>query len=159
MAKISNIMVKQLPEQHMLTVRKTIDFFKEYSEFMGTTINNILSIIEENKTLPSSGPIVCFHNIELEALDVEIGFEIAKPINAQSPIEALVIPSRTVAITIDRGPYEKQDPTLELLMNWIPENGYKAVGGIYYHYLNGVEQPQEEYLTQMYIPVEKVHYS
>ncbi|WP_301629260.1 GyrI-like domain-containing protein [Paenibacillus apis] len=39
-------------------------------------------------------------------------------------------------------------------MKWIPEHGFVAKSGIYYHYLNDEEQPQNEYLTEMYIPVE-----
>lgn len=29
MARIAEIMIKQLPEQHMLTIRRTINFFEE----------------------------------------------------------------------------------------------------------------------------------
>lgn len=156
MAKISEIMVRQLPEQHMLTVRKTIDFFAQYADLMGIAITNILSQIEENSMFPSSGPIVCFHNIELENLDVEIGFRVARPVEVKGDVVAKTLPSQIVAVTIDRGPYEKQDPTLEELMNWVPKHGYEAAGGIYYHYLNGEDQPQSEYLTEMFIPVRKM---
>ena len=40
-------------------------------------------------------------------------------------------------------------------MKWVPEHGYEAVGGIYYHYLNGEDQPESEYLTEMSIPIQK----
>ncbi len=156
MARISEITVRQLPEQHMLTLRKTIDFFSEYADFMGNAIGGILPLIAERGVFPSSGPIVCFHNMELEALDVEIGFQIARPVEGNGDITSKTLPSHTIAVTIDRGPYEKQDPTLEELMNWIPEHDFETAGGIYYHYLNGEEQPQSEYLTEMYIPVNKL---
>ncbi len=155
MARISRIMIKQLPERHMLTVRKTIDFFTEYSDFMNEAIGAILPLIEENDAFASSGPIVCFHNMELETLDVEIGFQTAQRIKAKGDVRAQVLPLRTVVVTMDRGPYEKQDDTLEDLMAWIPEHGYAVDGGIYYHYLNGEDQPPNEYLTEMYIPVIK----
>lgn len=116
-------------------------------------MNSILSLIEESGALPSSGPIVCFRNMELETLDVKIGFETARSIPVKDPVQASMIPVRTVATTIDRGPYEKQDSTLEALLRWIPEHGYEAAGGIYYHYLNDEQQPESEYLTQMFIPV------
>ncbi|MBO0452652.1 GyrI-like domain-containing protein [Candidatus Enterococcus murrayae] len=155
MTRIADIMLKQLPEQHMLTHRKTINFFAEYADFMGETINDILQLIEENKALPSSGPIVCFHNIDLEKLDVEIGFATPRSIEAKDEIRSLTHPIRTVALTIDRGPYEKQDPTLEELMQWVPDHDYQAIGGIYYHYLNGEEQSENDYLTEMYLPIKK----
>ncbi len=160
MARVSKIMVKQLPEQHMLTIRKTIDFFVEYSDFMGDAVGGILRLVEEVGAFPSSGPIVCFHNVELETLDVEVGFQVVRPtfctvaqIEAKGDVMAQTVPVRTIAATLDRGPYEQQDPTLEELMKWIPEQGYEPEGGIYYHYLNGEEQSPSEYLTEMYIPV------
>lgn len=153
MSRISDIMIRQLPELHLLSVRRTIDFFSEYSGFLGNAIGEILPIIETNGAFPGSGLIVCFHNMELEALDVEAGFAVARPIESRGNVKATRLPSRTVAMTIDRGPYEKQDPTLEALTKWIPANGYESAGGIYYHYLNGEDQPQCEYLTEMSIPV------
>lgn len=156
MTRIADIMLKQLPEQPMLTLRKTINFFEDYANFMGEAINSILQLIEENNALPSSGPIVCFHNIDLEKLDVEIGFATPRVFEDKDEIKSLTQPIRTIALTIDRGPYEKQDPTLETLMKWISDHGYEAVGGIYYHYLNNEEQSENEYLTEMSIPVEKM---
>lgn len=155
MARVSEIMVKQFPEQRMLTMRKTIHFYTEYSDFIGTAINSILPLIEESGAFPSSGLVVCFHNIDLEALDVEIGFQIAQPIEAKGDVTVQILLGCIAAVTIDRGPYEKQDPTLEELMKWIPEHGYEPDGGIYYYYLNGEDQPENEYLTEMRIPVKR----
>ncbi|MDU5336409.1 GyrI-like domain-containing protein [Enterococcus sp.] len=157
MTKIAAITVKQLPEQHLLTIRKTIAFFEEYAEFMGNAVDIIQRQIEKNGALPSSGPIVCFHNIDLDELDVEIGFVTPRRIDATDETHSVTLPIRTIATTIDRGTYEKQDPTLEALMKWIPEHGYETTGGIYYHYLNGEDQPQNEFLTEMYIPVKKLN--
>lgn len=156
MCRISKITLKQLPETNVLSIRKTIDFFKEYSDFMENAGREILALIEGKNILPSSGPIVCFHNIELETLDVEIGYEIALPVEPEGDVTEHILPSRIVATTIDRGPYEKQDATLDELIKWIPENGFAADGGIFYHYLNDEEQPENEYLTEMYIPVNKL---
>ncbi|MDT2523098.1 GyrI-like domain-containing protein [Enterococcus raffinosus] len=153
MARIAEIMIKQLPEQHMLTIRRTINFFEEYTDFMGEAIRTILQHIEENEAWPSSGPIVCFYNMDLENLAVEIGFVTPRPIEPSNAVQSVTLPIRKVALTIDRGPYEEQDPTLEALMKWIPEHGYEACGGIYYHYLNGEDQPEQEYLTEMFLPI------
>lgn len=154
MSRVSKITLKQRPERNMLSIRKTIHFMREYSDFMAKASRDILVLIEEKKTLPSSGPIVCFHNVELESLDVEVSYETALPVEPRGDVTAHIVPSCTVVTTIDRGPYEMQDATLDELMKWIPEHGFVANGGIYYHYLNDEEQPQNEYLTEMYIPVE-----
>ncbi|WP_321386953.1 GyrI-like domain-containing protein [uncultured Enterococcus sp.] len=156
MTRISKIQVKQVRETEMLVVRRTIDFFTEYGDFMEEALDKMAVVLEENQLLSASGPIVCFHNIDLAALDVSIGLEVALPIQlAESEVRCVTIPSRLIAVTIDRGPYEVQDPTMEALLAWINEHGYTADGGIYYRYLNDEEQPPEEYLTEMYVPVAK----
>lgn len=156
MTRISKIRVKQLPEKHQLTIRRTIDFFSEYSEMMGDALDQINGILTANQLLSASGPIVCFHNVDLAALDVEIGLEIPCFVSLKEGTEAryTLVPSQKVAITIDRGPYEEQDPTLEALMAWISEQGYTMRGGIYYHYLNDEEQSPADYLTEMYCPIQ-----
>ncbi len=162
MSRISQITLTQQPMVHTLAIRKTINFTQEFAAFAGYSFDKIAKYLNNANELFGGAPIVCFHNVDLdyndetwERLDVEIGFPIASPISGKEDITANTIPSQKVVSAIDLGPYEKQDPTLEELMAWIPQHGYEACGGIFYHYLNGEDQPQSEYLTQMYIPVKK----
>lgn len=155
MAQVSNITIQQQPERYFVSIRKNIHFFNEYADFLGKSIHTLLPMIEKNNTYPSSGLTVCFHNMELENLDVEVGYVVASQLEINGDVSLTKQPSRSIVLAIDRGPYEKQDPTLEALMQWINNHGYEMDGGIYYHYLNGEEQAVEEYLTQMYIPIVK----
>ncbi|MFV0401621.1 MAG: GyrI-like domain-containing protein [Oscillospiraceae bacterium] len=153
MARIATIAIKQEPEHHTLTIRKTIDFMKEYSDFAGQALAQTGSYLDNMDLFPMSGPLVCFHNTELEALDVEMGWQITQPVEDKGDMSCTMVPSRRVASTIDLGPYEEQDPTLIDLFEWIKENGYEAQGPVYYCYLNDTERPESEYLTQMSIPI------
>lgn len=155
MTRVSKMMEKRLPEMQMLSLRRTINFFEEYSDFVGEAVTEISQLLAEAGSFPSSGPIVCFHTIDLEKLDVEIGFQVAETIAGTETITAASLPARTVVSTIDLGPYEQSDPVMEELLNWIPANGYQQAGGIYYHYLNDNERPEAELLTEMYIPIKK----
>ena len=155
MTRISTIMEKKMPEMQLLTLRRTIHFFEEYSDFVGEAVTKISQLIEKADSFPSSGPIVCFHNIDLEKLDVEIGFQVVESIAGTETINEVTIPARTVVTAIDLGPYEQSDPVMEELLNWIPANGYHQAGGIYYHYLNDNERPEAELLTEIYIPITK----
>lgn len=153
MTRISQILEKKLPEIQLLTLRRTIHFFEEYSEFVGEAVTKISQVLKKADSFPSSGPIVCFHNVDLEALDVEIGFQVAETIRETETINAVTLPACTVVTAIDLGPYEQSDPVMEELLNWIPANGYQQAGGIYYHYLNDNERPDTELLTEIYIPI------
>ena len=114
---------------------------------------NGLSHLDSLGELPADAPIVCFHNMDLEKLDVEIGFPVAYSLDGKDDIIVKVIPTQKVVTTIDLGAYEKQDPTLEELFGWIHSNGYEMQGEIYYQYLNDTERPVDQLLTKMIVPV------
>lgn len=100
-----------------------------------------------------SGPIVCFHNQELETLDVEMGWQIAQKIENKANMLCKMVPTRKVITAIDMGPYEKQDPTLMDIFEWLNDNELEAEGPIFYCYLNDTGRPEAEYLTKMSIPI------
>ncbi|MDH6364666.1 effector-binding domain-containing protein [Enterococcus sp. PF1-24] len=76
-------------------------------------------------------------------------------VKSEGPLQLITHSQQLIAVTIDQGPYEAQDSTLEALMAWISANDLKASGGIYYHYLNDDQRDPATYLTEIYIPVEK----
>jgi effector-binding domain-containing protein len=79
---------------------------------------------------------------------VEVGFPVASPIEGKDEIIAKTIPSQKIISTIDLGPYEKQDKTLEEIFTWIQENGCEMQGETYYQYLNDTERPASKFLTK-----------
>jgi effector-binding domain-containing protein len=153
MARISGITLIQQPSFHALTIRKTINFMIEFSEFAGYSFDKVLKYLDSLNELPGGAPIVCFHNMGLENLDVEIGFPVAKPLSGKDDIAANTLPSQKIVSAIDLGPYEKQDPTLEEIFAWIQSNGYEMKGEIYYQYLNDTERSENELITKMILPI------
>lgn len=153
MARISSISVKQEPGHLTVTIRRTIDFMKEYAEFAGQAFEKTGDYLKELGLYPIDGPIVCFHNMALESLDVEIGWQIVQKVEDRGEITCNRVPSRRVVTAIDLGPYEEQDPTLLEILDWLKANGYEAQGPIYYCYLNDTERPPSEYLTKMSLPI------
>ena len=125
----------------------------DFSDFAGYTFDKVTKYLDCLSELPGGAPIVCFHNMDLENLDVEIGFPVAKPLSGKDDIIANTLPSRKTVSAIDLGPYEKQDPTLEELFAWIQSNGYEMQGDIYYQYLNDTERSENELLTKMILPI------
>jgi len=153
MSRISSITLTEQPEQHILSIRTTIDFMKEFSDFCGQAFGKITEYLNSIDVLLGGPPVVCFHNMDLEQLDVEVGFPVATVINVNGEIKANIIPAQRVVSAIDLGPYEKQDPTLEEIFGWMQKNSYEMQGEIYYYYLNDTERPESEYLTKMVIPI------
>ncbi len=153
MARISDVTVKEQPEYHALTIRRTICFMSEFSDFADACFGKILHYLERLGALVSDGPIVCFHNMDLERLDVEVGFPVARAVEGNEEILAIRVPAQKVVTAIDQGAYEEQDPTLADLFSCIQEQGYEPLGDIWYQYLNDTNRPADQYLTKMAVPI------
>lgn len=96
--------------------------------------------------------------MNLENLDVEVGFPVAKHtvfnhMDEENEILKKIVPTQKIITAIDLGPYELQDLTLEELFLWAKDRGYELHGDIYYQYLNDLNRPESEYLTKMMLPI------
>lgn len=153
MSRITNITVFEQNAYYAMVIRKTINFMADFQEFSTNGYTRIMDYITTKNAIVSGAPIVCFHNMDLEKLDVEIGFPIAAQLDGVSDIQCVEIPAQKVVTAIDQGPYELQDPTLEELLTWIKNSSYEMNGEIYYQYLNTTDRPATEYLTKMMLPI------
>ena len=152
MAIISRIDLFEQPEQHVLSIRTTIPFV-DYPEVAGQAYGKLMAYAAQNGLLFSGGPFVCYHNADLEALDVEMGFPIAKPVAGSGEIAEHTIPTQKVASGLFLGAYEESDPLMIEIMQWIAAHGYERRGEIYNYYLNDESRPAGELLTQIVVPI------
>lgn len=152
MAIISKINLLEQPEQHVLSMRTTINF-NDYPDTAKQAYEKIMEYAEGNGFLLSGGPFVCYHNIDLEKLDVEMGFPVAKPIPGKGDMAGYTIPVQKVVSGIFLGAYEETDPLMIEIMQWIEEHGYEQQGKIYNYYLNDEDRDAGELLTQIVVPV------
>ncbi|WP_283410763.1 GyrI-like domain-containing protein [Anoxynatronum buryatiense] len=152
MAIISKINLFEQPEQHVLSIRTTIHF-DDYPSTAGQAYGKIMAYADRNGLLFSGGPFVCFHNVDLANLDVEMGFPVAKPMTGEGDIGGSVIPARKVVTGIFLGAYTDTDPLMMEILQWIAAQGYEQQGGIYHYYLNDENRSESELLTQMVVPI------
>lgn len=91
MAIISKINLFEQPEQHVLSIR-TIIHFNDLPNTAKQAFGRIMEYAACNGLLLSGGPFVCYHNADLENLDVEMGFSVAKPVLGNGDITGYIIP-------------------------------------------------------------------
>lgn len=152
MAIISKINLFEQPESHVLSIRTTIHF-DNYPSTANNVYRKIMNYAEQNGLLFSGGPFVCYHNADLENLDVEMGFTVAKPVSGNIDITGYTMPAQKVVSGIFLGPYEDTDPLMIEIIKWINEHGYEQQGNIYNYYLNDEECNVNELLTQIVVPI------
>jgi effector-binding domain-containing protein len=91
--------------------------------------------------------------MDLENLDVEMGFPVARPVERTGEIVGRSIPVQKAVTGIFLGPYPDSDPLMMEIMRWIADRGYEQQGPIFNYYLNDADRPPCELLTQIVIPI------
>lgn len=154
MAIISKINLLEQPEQHVLSIRTTIHF-NDYPNTAKQAYGAIMEYAARNGLMLSGGPFVCYHNADLENLDVEMGFPVAKPVLGNGDITGYTIPAQKAVSGIFLGAYTDTDPLMMEIIKWIAEHGYEQQGQIFNYYLNDENRPAAELLTQIVVPIKQ----
>jgi len=152
MGIIAKINLYEQPEQYVLTIRNMINF-NDYPIVAGQAYQKIMDYAAKEELLLSGGPFVCYHNVDLEHLDVEMGFPIAKKVIGADDIVGNTIPAQKVVSGIFLGPYGDSDRLMEEMMQWIKEHNLEQKEQIYHYYLNDGDRPESEFLTRIVIPI------
>ncbi len=152
MAIVSKINIYEQPEQHVLSIRKTIKF-SDFPNIAQQAYEQIEAYVKQKSLLVSDCPFVCYHNSDLENLDVEMGFPVAKQVSGNGEIKGHTFPVQKVVLGIFLGAFEETDPLMLEILQWIKTHGYEQQGSIFNYYLNDGDRPASEQLTKIVIPV------
>ena len=149
---LSEIGLYEVSERHVLTIRETIDF-NEFSQIAKSAYDKIRDYARQNEFAFAGDAFVCYHNTDLAALDVSLGFPVAQLLPGNGRITGHTLPRQKTVSALFLGPYEESDPLMLAIMQWIETHGYTMQGEIYNHYLNDDNRPRNEILTKISIPV------
>jgi len=154
MAKMSNITVLKQKEQPTLCIRTRTSIDK-LPQLIGESYGKIGAYLAELNEHLSDVPFVAYHNMDMQDLDVEIGFPVAETIPGKGDIQAGSIPAGLIIFSMNRGPYDKMKSLYKEMANWIEKNGYTATGSAYEYYYNDTSFLETELLTKVVMPIKK----
>lgn len=127
----------------------------ELPKLLGKAFMDIVTHIMELGEQPVGPAFVGYFNMDMERLELEIGFPVSKPLPGKGDIEASQIPAGKQVTCMYKGPYMGMPPAYEEIKQWIKDNGYKAIGTVYEYYYNSPEEvPESELLTKIVFLVE-----
>jgi effector-binding domain-containing protein len=152
-----NIELKEKPLQYTLVIRKRASVL-ELPKIIGECYGAIGKYLGELGEQPSNAPFVAYYNLDMENLDLEIGFPVNKILPGKDDIVGGEIPAGPFVTCLYKGPYSDMKNLYEEMMNWIAENGYEMSGAAYEYYLNSPAEVKDEseYLTIVELQVRKV---
>lgn len=145
---------QNLPTQTVMSVRlhTPVEKLPELLALWFQSIaQHILSLGEE----PSGPPYVGYFNMDMQNLDIEIGFPIDKPMPGEEEIQPGEIPAGPAVACLNTGPYDQLERAYQAMNQRIEATGKKPTGTVYEFYLNAPDEvPAEELQTRILMPLE-----
>ena len=143
--------------QPSLTIR-TRAAVQDLPRVFGEVYSAIEQYLGEMGESPDGPPFAAYYNMDMQDLDVEIGFPVARELPGRGDIRAGRMPAGKVATCLYVGRYSDMEPAYNALSKWVEENGYEATGVVYELYLSDPEQtPPDRHQTRIAYPLRQAH--
>jgi effector-binding domain-containing protein len=145
--------IKEQSAQPTLTIRATTPV-QGLSQLLGKTYGAVAQYLGEMGEQPAGPPFVAYYNMDMQNLDIEVGFACAKKLPGRGEIQAGEIPAAKFASTLYTGPYDQCGPAYEALNQLVKESGHAATGVAYEFYLNDPQHtPPQQLQTLIMFPL------
>jgi effector-binding domain-containing protein len=114
-------------------------------------IGNYLKEIDE---FPGDIPYVRYFNMDMENLEVEIGFPVYKELKGKDDIESSYLPEMKAVYVLYQGAYQEMEQDYMKVMEWIEKNNIETDGTMMESYYNDPEEVSEDkLLTGIIMPL------
>lgn len=154
----NNIVIKELPEVLVASIRKKVENYEDLNEIFPEIVS---SIREENLTRAT--PNYCFimyHDCEYKDidLDIEVCEAVSELKKGKGKLKYKKFDKVEKAATLfHKGAHEKLPELYSKIMDWIEENGYVAVGLPRESHVSGIKNEinSDNWITEIQIPIKE----
>lgn len=138
------------PGQPVLSIR-TRTSVQNLPQVLGQGYSKIVDYLASQGQQPAGPPYVAYYNMDMDDLDLELGFITTSQLEGVGDIQASVIPAGRYSACVFTGPYPEMAQAYEQLTSWTQEQGFQPTGVVYEFYLNDPgETPPEALQTQIW---------
>jgi len=136
-------------KQPVLSVQTTTSV-ANIPNVVGEVFGRVATHIAASGKEPLGPAFIAYHNMDMENLQMEIGFPIDEEIEGKADIVLSYIPAGKKAVGFHKGSYSELGPFYEKMGSWIAQKGYEPTGVMYEYYYNSPEEiPESELLTKV----------
>ena len=145
--------IKDQPAQPTLSIR-TRSAASQLTQLFGQTFGAIMQYLGELGEYPVGAPFGAYYNMDMQDLDIAIGFPVSKPLPDRGEIKSGALPAGKIAVTLHIGPYDAIAPAYEALTQYMQANGCTPSGIAYEFYLSDPQTtPPDQIQTQIMFPL------
>lgn len=133
-----------------IRTRSTVD---DLAATLGDAFGTIIKYLESLGEGPIGAPYAAYFNMDMQNLDVEVGFPVQKPLAGNDVVRASNLPEGIAAQCMYTGPYSEMGPAYEALKEFIEQSGYIPTGEAYEFYFDSPDTPPQETRTLIILPL------
>lgn len=139
--------------QPALSVRRTVPV-EELPQVFGEAFGQIAQYLQECGEPPAGPPFTAYFNMDMQALEIEIGMPVSHALPGRGEIQSVQMPSGKFGACMHVGPYPEIGAAYEALTAYVEGQGLQPSGVSYEIYLNSpVDTPPQELQTQILFPL------
>ena len=121
--------------QQVISIR-TRSSVENLPQVLGGAYGSIMNYLNEMGLEPAGAPFVGYFNMDIQDLDIEVGFPVSKSLAGKGELKPSEIPAGPQVSCLHIGPYSQSEPAYNAIMEWIAANGHTSTGVCYEFYLN-----------------------
>lgn len=148
-----NIELTDQEAQPVLFIR-TRTSMAQLPQVIGSAYGKIMQYLNEIGAAPADAPYTAYYNMDMDDLDVEMGFPIDRQLPGREEIDFRVIEAGKYLSCLYTGPYSGMEEPYNKMAKWIEDNNCQATGISYEYYYNDPGSvPESELITKIVMPV------
>lgn len=125
------------------------------SSAMGQAFGKVYQYMLEIGAKPGDCAVAVYYNMDMNDLDLDLGFVLADPAPGREEIHAMEIPGGKQVTCMYQGPYDQMEAVYTAITEWMAANGSTPTGHAYEFYYNDPSQvPPSELLTMIMFPIQ-----
>lgn len=143
--------IKEQKAQSTASIR-TRTSVSQLPAVIGKAYGAIGKHLGETGGICTGAPFAIYYNMDVNDLDVEMGFPVAKSISENNEIKNSGTPAGKALEFTHVGPYNELEKAYRPAMSWMKENNFKESGIVCEFYLNDpAVTPPEDLITEIKI--------
>jgi effector-binding domain-containing protein len=145
------IKVKQEQKTASIRLRTAVAGLKPE---LGKAYGEIMGLLGGQGVQPAGAPFAIYYNMDMNDLDVEMGFPVASPFRAGGRVKPGTIPGGRTAVSVHKGSYETMEKAYNDIAAFIAKEKAVARGLCYEVYLNDPQTVKpDDLLTEINFPL------